>query len=149
MKAIHEKRDKLVEAHAMEKDAVKKEIRFLELQFQRGRGSLSDWSTALLEDIDRCFVDNYMEDGEPVASLFYPHNGDNLNRFEKYCNDVDMVLRKTDNEAPRNARAWFTVYRMWEMRSKFPVPLGTASVVECLHNMSVDVRKGFSEVSRV
>jgi|HubBroStandDraft_1064217.scaffolds.fasta_scaffold185537_2 hypothetical protein len=112
-------------------------------------GELSSWSPDMLHKIDQVFVKNYLdEDGEPVASLFFPNSADNLNRFMTYCNEVDHELRMEPESAPRYAREYFLYFSIWQMRGwSFPVPLGTASVVGVLAKMAKRVKNGFSEVS--
>jgi len=91
---------------------------------------------------------NYLnEDGDPIPCLFFPHNVDNLNRFMGYCNDVDLALRTHSQSAPPYAREYFMYYTIWQMRGwRFPVPLGTASVVGALEKMTTKLSRGFSEV---
>lgn len=115
----------------------------------RNPGHLSSWNPQLLGEIDRCFVNNYVgDDGEPVPSLFFPDSPDNMNRFMKYCSDVDLALRTSSETAPRYAREYFMFYSIWQNRPwGFPMPLGTASVVGILHKMTKAVESGFSEVS--
>ena len=121
----------------------------MEKEFRRGRGDLPALTPELLADIDKCFVNNYMEDGEPAASLFFPNSADNLNRYERYCDEVEVVLQKPENDAPRYALHYFRYYSIWEMRETiFPLPLGTATVVGVLNKMTNKVRRGFCEVSR-
>lgn len=112
-------------------------------------GDLSLWTQDLLDEIDQCFVKNYVgEDEQPVPSLFFPDSPDNMNRFIAYCSDVDVVFRRNSETAPRYAREYFMFYSIWQLRPwGFPMPLGTASVVGVLNAMTKTVEIGFSEVS--
>jgi hypothetical protein len=113
-------------------------------------GDLSSWSSELLNDIDAAFVKNYLDQDGESASLFFPHDMDNFNRFRHYCTDVDEALRKHAASAPPYAREYFAYYSIWQMREwKFPMPLGTASVVISLNNMLNKMKNGFAEVSTV
>lgn len=114
----------------------------------KGRGALECWTPGVLAQIDDCFVKTYMERGEPIACLFFPSSGDNTNKFIEYCNNVDQVLRENASGAPRYAREYFGFYATWQMhRFRFPVPLGTASVVHALHLVASGIQRGMSEVS--
>jgi hypothetical protein len=115
-------------------------------------GDLSSWSPELMHDIDEAFLKNYTtttsKGVEAIACLFYPNSSDNMNIFVTYCADVDQVLRKHAETAPPYAREYFTYYCIWQMRGwRFPVPLGTASVVGVLHRKLKQVTHGFQEVS--
>lgn len=120
----------------------------METEFQNP-GDLAAWSPEVLDLIDKAFVKNYIqEDGEPVPSLFFPKSGDNLNRFMTYCNDVDNAIRTLEDMSPVHAREYFAYYSLWQMRGwSFPIPLGTASVVDILHRMLNGLKAGFTEVS--
>ena len=112
-------------------------------------GDLSSWTSQLLDEIDRCFVKNYVaEDGVPVPYLFFPNCAENLNRYIDYYEEVDRVFRMHSRTAPKYAREYFAYYSIWQMRQwPFPVPLGTKSVVGILNDMARSVTVGFSEVS--
>jgi hypothetical protein len=129
-------------------DALRSSLKGMEDAF-RTPGDLSLWTPELLDDIDDCFIKNYMDlDGEPVACLFFPDSAENLNIFMSYCSDVDVVLRRHSELVPRYAREYFAYYSIWEMRGwQFPVPLGTQSVIGLLNKMVRKMEKGFSEVS--
>ncbi len=129
--------------------ALRSKLQGMEVSF-RSRGDLSSWTPELLDEIDACFVKNYIgEDGEAVPCLFFPDSPDNLNLYISYCSGVDHALRTHFESAPRYARAYFSYYSVWQMRGfKFPVPLGTKSVVDALNKMAKKLTKGFSEVSR-
>ena len=145
MEDIEKKRDEVLQA-GDNLAPLKNGLDGMEKAF-KGRGDLTDWSYELLGLIDDCFVKHYMDDGEPVNSLFTPDCPDNFNRFAKYCCDVDEVLR-TSADAPTYCREYFTFYSIWQLRGYgFPVPLGTASVVDCLHKICSKLRNGFVEVS--
>ena len=112
-------------------------------------GDLSRWSAELLDEIDAAFVKHYLDDdGEPIQTLFFPGETQNLNNFAAYCKDVEQALRKHASSGPPHARAYFVYYSIWQMRGwKFPVPLGTASVVGALNKILKRVKNGFAEVS--
>ena len=55
----------------------------------RNLGNLSFWTPELLDKIDDCFIGNYMEEGKPVPSFFFPNSTENLNKFMTYCSKVD------------------------------------------------------------
>jgi hypothetical protein len=121
----------------------------MEKAFQ-GFGQLDDWDFEVLMEIDKCFVESYMENDEPAPYLFIPDNMENLNAFTKYCDDVDQVLRTNSDKVPKYAREYFAYYTIWEMRGYgFPVPLGTRSVVLCLDKILGTVPRGLTEVSLV
>lgn len=112
------------------------------------RGDLEKWVPDLMEKIDDCFVKNYMVDGEPVPSLFFPNSWDNYNHFVTYCDDVDKVLRTHRGRGPKHGREYFAYYSIWQLHGyAFPVPLGTRSVVYALHQIASKIRKGMIEVS--
>jgi hypothetical protein len=110
---------------------------------------LAAWSPEVLDLIDKVFIRNYVQnDGEPVPSLFFPKNRDNLNRFMTYCNNVDNMLQTLEDKSPLYACEYFAYYSIWQMRGwSFPVPLGTTSVVDILYKMLKRLKVGFSEVS--
>lgn len=113
-------------------------------------GDLSSWTPELLDTIDGCFRDAYMEDGEPVPYLFFPDCIENLNLFNTYCQAVSNVIRAHSETAPPYALEYFNYFSIWQMRGwRFPVPLGTASVIEALDKMAAKMKKGFSEVSAI
>ena len=152
LQRISEARQKFKKEYAryeVDPGLLKQDFGRFDEEYRAGRGNLGDWTPALLDDIDDCFVNNYTDMGGafPVESLFFPKAGDNLDRYDKYCNEVDNILRKPENKAPPFARYYFAVSTIWAMRGySFPVPLGTRSVVECLHKMTLNVRRGFEEV---
>jgi hypothetical protein len=113
-------------------------------------GDLSSWSPELLNDIDKCFLKNYINmDGQPVSYLFFPRCPKNLNSYMDYCSEVDEALRMHSESVPPYAREYFLYHSIWQMRNwPFPVPLGTKSVVGALNVMATNVTKGFSEVCR-
>lgn len=114
----------------------------------RGRGDLSRWNPDVLRKIDECFVTHYMDDQrEPCACLFSPDDPENLNKFNLYIDGVDGILRAHAGDIP-HARAYLAYFSIWKMQDyRFPVPLGTASVVEALDKILQKVTLGFSEVS--
>lgn len=119
--------------------------------FRSGHGDLETWKPEVLAAIDQCFVDNFMENDEPVPCLFsaLPASADdNYARFKSYCDAVDKVLVDNPKKAPKYAREYFAMYSIWNMHGwRFPVPIVTASVVECLHKIASKVRVGMIEVS--
>jgi hypothetical protein len=114
------------------------------------RGDLSSWSPEVLDAIDACFTANYLEsNGDPSPFLFFPDNVNNLNQFTAYCTAVDHALRSHANSAPKHACEYFAYYSVWQMRNfRFPVPLGTKSVVGALNGIATSLRNGFIEVRR-
>ncbi|KAH9048595.1 hypothetical protein EDB83DRAFT_2522862 [Lactarius deliciosus] len=116
----------------------------------KGRGDTSSWNEELLAKIDECFVRNYKDKDDPTApfcdSLFFP-NSDNYNRFTKYQLDVNKVLQEGSHVAPRHAREYFSYYALiWQLKGNtFPVPLGTASVINAVHQLATRYRRGLSE----
>jgi hypothetical protein len=131
-------------------DADKADIFAMETAF-KGRSDLSTWGPGngekLLDEIDKCFVNNYYEDGHPCNSLFFPSCADNLNRFDNYCMAVDEVLR-THNDAPPYARQYFAYAMIWKKHGhKFPMPLGTKSLVEAVDTLAKKYCRGLREVS--
>ncbi|KAH9023469.1 hypothetical protein EDB84DRAFT_1440954 [Lactarius hengduanensis] len=120
----------------------------------KGRGDASSWNEELLAKIDECFVRNYKDKDDPAApfcdSLFFP-DSDNHNRFTKYQLDVDKVLQEESHVAPRYAREYSSYYALiWQLKGRtFPVPLGTASVIDVVHQLATKYRRGLSEYSDV
>jgi hypothetical protein len=113
-----------------------------------GRGDLSKWTPEIMKKIDEIFVKNFVMNGEPVDFLFFPNNAEYLNAYNKYLLEVDEVFVEHQDKLPKYCREYLTYYSIWEMRDyKFPVPIGTASVVECLYKIANGRRKGFVEVS--
>jgi hypothetical protein len=133
---------------ANDTDELRNSLKEMETAFD-GQGNLSSWTPEILRMIDKAFVDNYTTpEGEPVSFLFFPNNVSNLNKFSTYCGEVDRALRANLDLAPIYAREYFSYYSLWQMRGlPFPMPLGTASVVDALNKMSRKVKTGFSEVS--
>ena len=123
--------------------------------FREGRGDLEAWTPEVLEDIDKCFVATFMENEEPLPCLFsklYSMGEDNAqmihDKHQEYYRAVDSVLVRHKDTVPRYAREYFAFYSIWEIQTfEFPVPLVTASVVECLDKIASKVRNGMTEVS--
>ncbi len=117
----------------------------------KGRGDARSWTEALLGKIDKCFLDNYCDSaGDPCDSLFFPNNADNFNRFTRYCSDVDKVFQEQAVDAPPYAREYFSYAMIWKIHGyKFPIPLGTASVIGAFHHLATKYKDGLREVSRV
>lgn len=112
-------------------------------------GDLSMWSPDLLQEIDAAFVKHYLDkEGNPLPFLFFPNSPENMNAFTDYSTEVILALRMHSQTAPPYAREYFQYYCIWQMRGwKFPVPLGTASVISALMKTLHQVKEGFSEVS--
>src|ERR1700760_3060723 len=90
LRQIQNYRSEFAEAQTEDEEKeLKTKLVMMEDTFRHGRGTLTDLSPKLLGAIDKCFVDNFIVDGEPVASLFYPHSADGLNLFSKYFKEVD------------------------------------------------------------
>lgn len=127
---------------------LKKSLKEMDEAYLCGRGDLEMWTPEIMKKIDKCFVENFMSGGEPVDFLFFPNSVEYLNAYDTYHRDVDDVLVKHQSEVSRYTWEYFAYTTIWEMRGfKFPVPLGTASVFECLHKIVSGRRKGFKEVS--
>ena len=144
---IEAKREEMYDEDPEKQKEVRAEFKEMEKAFC-GRGNLENWSAEVLEKIDECFVNRYKDGDMPISTLFFPGNeNDSYDVFLQYCGDVDQVLRLNGSGAPKYAREYFAYYCVWQMRGfSFPVPLGTASVVEVLHDMARLVPLGFSEV---
>ena len=116
----------------------------------RGRGDVTEWREEILSGIDDIFVKTYKDSNTGLISdsLFFPNSPDNYDRFDQYCQEVDQFLRERPDQIPMNAQVYFGYFTMWRtMGYAFPMPLGTASVIEALHNIVSRHRIGFSEVS--
>jgi hypothetical protein len=121
----------------------------MDKEYLCGRGNLKLWSRDILAEIDLIFTKYFMVNGEPLNYLFYPGNMDYLNTYALYRADVDEVLENHSDELPVHCRTYFQYSTIWQMRGyKFPVPLGTKTVVECLHKIASERRKGFLEVRK-
>jgi hypothetical protein len=132
-----------------EEEAIKGGLLEMDDAFRLGQGSLTDWSPELLDAIDACFVENFIKEGEPNASLFYPNSADGLDLFTKYFEEVDIILQ-TSSKVPPYARHYFAYFCIWQMQPYvyFPLPLGTASVIGIVNKMMHRVRHGMAEVSK-
>jgi hypothetical protein len=116
----------------------------------RLRGDLSAWRDEVLMKIDECFTKNYHISGKLCQTIFFPENADNQNRFMQYCSDVDCVLRTNAQLVPKYAREYFAYYAIWTLHGyPFPMPLGTASVIEALDTLMSRYQDGMREVSGV
>jgi hypothetical protein len=117
--------------------------------FGGGRGDLSSWGPDVLTEIDNCFVKAYLVKGEPHPCLFFPQSPENMNKFLTYCGEVDVILRQRSKNVPVYAKEYFAYFTIYHMQDyKFPVPLGTKSVVNALHKIAESLKDGFTEVSR-
>lgn len=121
--------------------------------FRTGRGDLQDWSPEVLSAIDGCFVEYFMQDGSPKSFLFSNLNGaahsdEVAAAYRSYVDAVDKILLDNADLVPKFAREYFAYDAIWQLQGySFPVPLVTASVVDCLHKIASKVRMGFIEVS--
>ena len=128
--------------------ALKAELKEMDEAYLSGRGNLDVWTPEIMDEIDKAFVDNFMEDKEPLDFLFFPNSPEYLNAYDVYLQAVDDIFVKHQDTLPKYCREYLTYYSIWEMRGyRFPVPIGTASAVECLHKIASQRRKGFIEVS--
>jgi hypothetical protein len=145
---ISSRHDEVEYAEPEERAEVLSSLDDMEKVFMRGRGSLEQWTPEVLEAIDKCFRTLFMSGEEPVAHLFFPYDDRGIELFNEYCDAVDGVLQANADKIPPYAREYFAYFTIWEKRDyAFPVPLGTASVIECLHKMASRVCKGMIEVS--
>jgi hypothetical protein len=113
----------------------------------QGRGDVTQWDCDVLAKVDECFTKHYHKAGVLAKTLFFPNNADNQNRFIGYCGDVDEVLRAAGSNAPKYAREYFAYYSIWQLQGlRFPMPLGTASVIGGLDSLLTKYRQGLSEV---
>jgi len=116
----------------------------------RGRGNVRLWDYRLLEKLDKCFKDNYDGPAGLARSLFFPESADNQNRFSSYCVDIDRVFQENSAIAPPYAREYFAFYSIWQMQGlQFPLPLGTASVIDALDKLLTKYRHGVCEVRSI
>jgi hypothetical protein len=112
-----------------------------------GRGDPAAWSEDLLLSIDNCFKANYLRDGVPCDSLFFPDHPENHDNFQKYCADVNIILRDNYSSALPYVREYFSYAMMWRKHGhRFPMPLGTATVIGVVHDLAKKYRLGLSEV---
>jgi hypothetical protein len=145
---IMTKRDEVEYAGSDEREGILSSLDEMERVFMRGRGNLEQWTPEVLDAIDKCFKTTFMSGDEPIAELFFPYDNKGIALFNEYCEAVDGVLQAHEGKIPPHAWAYFTYFTIWEKRDyTFPVPLGTASVIDCLHKMASRVRKGMIEVS--
>ena len=130
---------------------LRKDMKEMDKLFRQGRGDLREWSPEVLDMIDKMFLKNYAhKDYGFQMELFFPDSQDNYTRFRQYCDGVDQILRENASGAPPYAREYFAYYSIWEMRGyRFPVPLGTASVIAAVDAIAANVRKGLVEVSNI
>ena len=151
IKEIEKKRGLMAAAKTVEEEnKIKDSLQKMDQHYIRGRGDMEIWTPELLEEIDNCFVANFMKGGEPMDFLFVPCCPEYLNVYDKYAKKVDDFLLNHADSKVTHARHYFIYTTIWEMRGfKFPVPLGTRSVVECLDKMLSRRRKGLIEVSLI
>jgi hypothetical protein len=145
---IMTKRDEVEYAGSDEREGILSSLDKMERVFMRGRGNLEQWTPEVLDAIDKCFKTTFMSGDEPIAELFFLYDNKGIALFNEYCEAVDGVLQAHEGKIPPHAWAYFTYFTIWEKRDyTFPIPLGTASVIDCLHKMASRVRKGMIEVS--
>ena len=145
---ITNKREEIEYAEPSERAGLLTSLDEMERVFMRGRGSLEQWTPEVLDAIDKCFRTHFMSGDEPVAELFFPYDDKGTSMFNEYCDAVDAVLQAHEGKIPPYAREYFAYFTIWDKRDyAFPVPIGTASVIHCLHKMATRVRKGLIEVS--
>lgn len=145
---IEKMRDDLV-SNASKEAKYADELKKMDSAF-RGRGELSVWKNEVLNGIDKIFVACYTYEGtQQIAdSLFFPNSADNKSRFHRYYIQVDEFLRQRHDEVPMYCREYFAYYTIWhKMDYKFPMPLGTSSVIMALHNTAEKYKEGICEVS--
>ena len=134
-----------------QEDADKDELRGL-LSGMKGafqkRGDLSKWGAGVLDHIDECFREHFMIDREASDWVFYPKNGMNLGKAERYYAGVDRILSTYSEIVPRYARDWFAYFSIWEEQGyAFPMPVGTCSVVGVVEKYAREYSSGIVEVS--
>ena len=79
-----ERRKNECEAQDGDMAALRRCLQGMEDAFQK-QGDLSSWTPELLDEVDLCFVRNYVgEDGEPAMCIFFPDIVENLNLFTTY-----------------------------------------------------------------
>jgi hypothetical protein len=119
--------------------------------FLSGQGNLNAWKPEVLTAIDEAFVANFMNDRKPFPGLFsLILDAEVKTRFLTYWNAVDDILANYPNKAPRYACHYFAFYSICYVQCwKFPMPLMAASVVECLHIITSNVREGMVKVSLI
>ena len=128
--------------------AIDEKLATMEKAFEE-RGDPRAWDPTILEQIDECFKKNFFHSGTAVDSLFFPEDADNINRFARYCTDVKIILRDNYKAVPRHAQTYFAYSMLWRQRGyKFPMPLGTATVIQEVHNFATKYRLGLAEVSK-
>ena len=148
---IEEKRNEVNEVKDdAELATLKAELKEMDNAYLSGHGDLDVWTPEIMEELDEAFVNNFMEGQEPLDFLFFPNSPEYLNAYGVYLQEVDDIFVKYQEDLPPYCWEYLAYYSIWEMRGyKFPVPIGTVSVVECLHNIANERRKGFIEVSMV
>ena len=149
LKEIRKKADEMFYAADEELPAVRESLANMRAAYMSGRGDVSQWTPEVLDDIDACFVKYFMDDGEPIPGLFYPDDAAALHRYGEYVTAVETVMDKHATTLPRYAKEYMSYYLIYDPDvTPFPIPVGTASVIHCLHKLAVHVRRGFIEVSR-
>lgn len=132
-----------------DREALDKRLVAMEKAFCQ-RGDPNAWPDDVLTKIDQCFINNFYVNDAPCDSLFYPSHPSNVTSFMTYRDDVDAVLRDNKSSVPQYARQYFAYAMLWEKRGhRFPMPLGTASVIEALHTLLKKYRRGLTEVSHI
>ena len=75
-----------------EKTELRKKLDGMKKAFE-GKGDVKEWDYEVLNSIDECFFNNFMDVGKVSPVAFVPGNVDGINRYIKYCDEVDEVLR--------------------------------------------------------
>jgi hypothetical protein len=149
LEAIERKRNEFVRAKSNATSELKTALAPMATAF-RGRGDVGLWDYRLLEKIDKCFKDHYNGPAGLARTLFFPDNAENQNRYLRYCVDVDHIFQENSAISPPFAREYFAFYSIWQMQGlRFPLPLGTASVIDALDKLLTKYRLGVCEVSSI
>jgi hypothetical protein len=130
-----------------DKDKLHEKLQGMKEAFQ-DRGDVKQWSNEVLDQIDKCFIEHFMDSEQLLPVAFTPGNVEGINRFLKYYDQVDNILRVSRGKVPEYAREYFAYFSMWEVQGfAFPMPLGTRSVIHCVNMLLTDYERGFKEVS--
>ena len=146
LEAMQELREQFLDPTS-DKGVLRTKLAGMKKAFQ-GRGDVKKWNDDILDEIDDCFIKQFMPDGQLTPVAFVPGNLDYINGFIKYYEAVDDILRANKDKVPEYAREYFAYYAIWELQGfDFPMPLGTRSVIYCMHLLLMDYQAGFQEVS--
>ena len=112
-----------------------------------GRGDLQQWTEDVLAKIDKCFQDHFFTSGVVHDALFALDSPKAYIIFSQYQSAVDQILRENRATVPPYAREYFAYSMFWKERGyRFPIPLGTASVIEFIHSLTQKHASGLNEV---